>query len=189
MLTIPLQFDGGEPLYQQIYRYIRHAIEMGSINTDEKLPSKRKLSAHLKVSISTVETAYAQLKAEGYIYSKEKSGFHAAAVRMGNYVTVSRSSARPLVEEPKSSGFLYDFRTDRVDPDVFPFSVWAKLTRVVLSEEKTSLLDSVPPKGLYELRVNIADHLRQFRGMDVVPEQIIVGAGWEYLLTLIIQLL
>ncbi|MEE0775939.1 MAG: PLP-dependent aminotransferase family protein [Bacillota bacterium] len=189
MLTIPLQFDSKEPLYQQIYYYIRRAIETGAIEADEKLPSKRKLSAHLRVSVSTVETAYAQLKAEGYLYTKAKSGCHAAAVRLEKVRSRFHALPQSLREETETRPFLYDFRTDRVDPEAFPFSVWAKLTREVLSEGKTELLESVHPKGLYQLRVNIADHLLQFRGIEILPEQIIIGAGWEYLLTLIIQLL
>lgn len=188
LLTISLDTSSKEPLYQQIYRHIRHAIESGDVAPREKLPSKRRLASHLKVSLSTVETAYAQLKAEGYIETKMKSGCYAAEIQPVERV---RPTLRPklLREKTGLSPFLYDFRTDRVDPEAFPFSVWAKLTRKVLSEGGKELLETTYPKGFYELRETIAEYLRRFRGMDVLPEQIVIGAGWEYLFTLIIQLL
>ena len=56
-----------KPLYEQIYLYICSEIKSGRLKADEKLPSKRSLAAHLKISLNTVETAYSMLLQEGYI--------------------------------------------------------------------------------------------------------------------------
>ena len=73
MLTILLNHEEAVPLYQQIYFGIRSEIEQGSLLPDEKLPSKRSLAVHLQVSTVTVQAAYDQLVAEGYLITKPRS--------------------------------------------------------------------------------------------------------------------
>lgn len=80
MLTFILNPDHEIPLYQQLYSFIRKEIETGRLRPGEKLTSKRKLAAHLKISQNTVATAYEQLAAEGYIISKPKSGYYVAVL-------------------------------------------------------------------------------------------------------------
>ena len=75
-ITIPLDPQNKIPLYEQIIRYLRRAMEEGRLTPGERLPSKRALAEHLHVSISTVETAYAQLVAEGYLAAHARSGFY-----------------------------------------------------------------------------------------------------------------
>ena len=75
MLTILLNPSNPEPLYQQICTAIREDIAQGVLHPDEKLPSRRALSAHLQTSIVTVQTAYEQLAAEGYLYSRPRAGY------------------------------------------------------------------------------------------------------------------
>ena len=75
MLTITLESHSSQPLYEQLYRGIRHKIELGALAAGERLPSKRALASHLKVSVVTVEGAYGQLLAEGYLRSEPKRGF------------------------------------------------------------------------------------------------------------------
>ena len=74
MITILLHTGSGEPMYLQIYEYIKKEILSGRLSHPEKLPSARALAANLQVSRSTVDTAYEQLVAEGYIDAKEKRG-------------------------------------------------------------------------------------------------------------------
>lgn len=76
MLTFNLDSNSKTPLYEQLYYRIRNELETGGIKSGEKLPSKRELASHLKVSVVTVETAYSQLAAEGYITSRPGSGFY-----------------------------------------------------------------------------------------------------------------
>jgi GntR family transcriptional regulator/MocR family aminotransferase len=184
MLT--LNFNDNSPLYEQLYIYIRSEIESGNIGSGEKLPSKRALASHLKISVVTVETAYSQLLSEGYIYSVPGSGFYAETLPDRIKPSAKKNISLPKIEKPE---FEFDFRTNRVDTDCFPFSVWAKLSREILSAGSDELLQSCNGKGVYELRQAISDYLREFRGMNVFPEQIVVGAGGEYLTGLLVQLL
>lgn len=187
MITVNLEPDSKTPLYQQLYLYIKSEIENGGIRGGEKLPSKRELASHLKISVVTVETAYSQLAAEGYISSKRGSGFFAESIfeKTGSPdipEAFEKSSAKP-------AEYKYNFYTNRVDTAYFPFSTWAKLSREVLSEQSEELLNACPPQGIPELRIQIAGYLKNYRGMDVSPEQIFIGAGSEYLDGLIVQLL
>ena len=75
MLTYDLTNRGKTPLYDALYKAVKADILSGKLKAGEKLPSKRELAEHLKISKVTVENAYAQLKAEGYIYSLEKKGY------------------------------------------------------------------------------------------------------------------
>ncbi len=184
MITLSFDTESGIPLYQQLYSHIKKEIERGNIKSGEKLPSKRAISSHLKISIVTVETAYAQLAAEGYIYSKPGSGFYAENMALPE---IKESPSPEIV--PEHIQYKYDFRTNRIDTGSFPFSVWAKLSREVLSERSDELLNACSPQGILQLRVKIAEYLKSFRGMTVSPDQIFIGAGSEYLTGLIIQLL
>ena len=184
MLTI--SFHDDKPLYEQLYNHIRTEIESGKIGAGEKLPSKRTLSAHLKISVVTVETAYALLAAEGYIYSVPGSGYYAERLP-GTFQR--KENSIPLPSKPAEREYRFDFRTNQVDTELFPFSVWARLSREILSSGGDELLQSCNGKGVYTLRQAIAGHLRSFRGIEVYPEQIVVGAGGEYLTGLLVQLL
>lgn len=186
MITLNLDTESKIPLYMQLYSYMKQEMESGNIKCGEKLPSKRALSAHLKISIITVETAYAQLIAEGYITSKPGSGFYAEDIAKTDKVS-SDSEIGEIFQ--KNLPIKYDFRTNRIDTSDFPFSTWAKLSREVLSEQSADLLNACHHQGTLSLRTEIASYLREFRGMEVDPEQIVVGAGSEYLTGLIIQLL
>lgn len=186
MITISLDTESRTPLYMQLYEYIRTEIEKGSIRKGERLPSKRALSSHLKISIITVETAYAQLMAEGYIISKPGSGYYADSFEEPEPQEIFSEKKE---ESAESSEILYDFRTNRIDTDDFPFSAWAKISREVLSGRSEELLNACHVQGTLSLRERIAEYLRSFRGMNVSPEQIVIGAGTEYLTGLIIQLL
>lgn len=186
MITISLDSESKMPLYMQLYEYIRGEIENGNIKKGEKLPSKRVLSSHLKISIITVETAYAQLMAEGYIISKPGSGYYAESFEETELAEILDEREE---ESAENSEILYDFRTNRIDTSDFPFSSWAKISREVLSGRSEELLNACHVQGTFRLRERIAEYLRNFRGMNVSPEQIVVGAGTEYLTGLIIQLL
>ena len=188
MITPVLDPSLSAPLYEQLYRQIRRDIESGVLPAGEKLPSKRALSAHLKVSVVTVEGAYGQLLAEGYLRSEPKRGF---------FVSSLEPAAPPLPsttrrEEPPTATTAaprYDFATNAVDAAHFPFATWAKLMRQVLTKEDSGLLSAIHPQGVPALRSAIVDYLREFRGIDAQPDQVVVGAGSEYLTGILFQLL
>lgn len=182
MLTYELKKAPGVPLYEALYRCIRRDILSGILAPGEKLPSKRALAANLEVSKITVEGAYDQLLAEGYIRSVEKVGYFVE--------TVERSQPRPAVcavpeQEPEEK--IIDLTAN--GPDKFPFSVWSRLQREVVLDLGERLLLPLPNQGLWELRSAISEHLAGFRGMRVAPENILIGAGTDFLYNLLIQLL
>jgi len=190
MLTVVFDNNKKQPLYQQLYSFIRQEIEDGKIIPGEKLPSKRRLAAHLKISQNTVETAYNQLCAEGYLCSVPKSGFYAENIGIGSvFGDKNNKDIQEISLQENNEPYDIDFRTNIVDTAHFPFSIWAKLTRETLTLDKRYLLESTPPQGDEELRTEIAAYLHAYRGIEANAEQIIVGAGSEYLLGIIIQLL
>ncbi|MCD7734266.1 MAG: PLP-dependent aminotransferase family protein [Clostridiales bacterium] len=188
MLSLSFVPSGSAPLYQQLYRYIREEILSGRLASGEKLPSKRQLSKALSVSVVTVEGAYSQLVAEGYLQSRDRSGFYVLPVvpQPGTAPVPAPSLPEPARPTPV---YRYDFATSGGDASSFPFSTWARLSREVLSSRDQALLSAAHPQGVPELRQAIVRHLYQFRGIQVSPEQIVVGAGSEFLTALLVQLL
>lgn len=192
MLTILLNPKSPEPLYRQICQAIQTKIAQGALAPHEKLPSRRALSSHLQTSMITVQTAYEQLAAEGYLYSRPRAGYYVdpdAAL----LAHTPQPEKLPVCHEPASIPDTPPdqiiFSTSGVDLEQFPFATWAKLSRLVLTSKQETLLQATPSMGLYELRQAIAAHLRAFRDIHVTPEQILVGAGTEYLLGILVQLL
>lgn len=190
MLSLPFTPSGKQPLYQQLYRYIREEIQSGRLSAGAKLPSKRQLAQELKLSVVTVEGAYSQLVAEGYIQSRDRRGFFVLPVQIGPQNASVQPVPQAIEALPEASRhYRYDFATSGGDASSFPFATWAKLSREVLSTGSQSLLSAAHPQGIPELREAIVKHLYQFRGIQVSPEQVIVGAGSEFLSTLLVQLL
>ena len=187
MLTLTL--DGGDrrPLYEQLYQGIRADIRSGALAPGEKLPSKRALCAHLKVSLSTVEGAYGQLLAEGYLRAEAKRGYFVQPLEPAAPALQPPAPAAPA--QPEVRRAEYDFSTGAVDDGRFPFATWARLMRQVLTREDSRLLSPIPPQGVPELQRAIVRYLHDFRGITASPEQVVVGAGSEYLTGLLFQLL
>ena len=183
MLTYELKKSPGVPLYEALYRCIRDDILSGKLPSGEKLPSKRAFAQHLEVSKITVETAYSQLLAEGYICSQEKVGYFVEAVERSARPEIPQVSPK-REETPKPLLDLTGSGTEH-----FPFSVWSRLQREVMLDYGEELLKPMPHQGIPELRQAIADHLAAFRGMNIDPENILIGAGTDFLYNLLIQLL
>ena len=181
MLTYELKKLPGLPLYESLYRCIREDIRCGKLQPGEKLPSKRALAANLEVSKITVEGAYNQLLAEGYIHSREKVGYFVE--------TVEKATPRVSLQAPPPAAQSAGIDLVSNAPARFPFSVWSRLQRQVVLDLGEKLLLSPPNQGLWELRQAIAEHLAQFRGMEVSPDNILIGAGTDFLYNLLIQLL
>jgi len=184
MLTYQLKKAPGVPLYEALYRCIRADILSGALKANQKLPSKRTLCANLKVSKITVETAYSQLLAEGYIRSEEKIGYFVEELPQTPHTPASTPAV--MDRSPKKKD-LIDLTAN--GPVQFPFSVWSKLQREVVLDLGEELLLPLHNQGLPRLRQAIAAHLEQFRGMQVDPENILIGAGTDFLYNLLIQLL
>lgn len=189
MLTYDLSERGDQPIYAFIYQKIRDDILRGSLAAGSKLPSKRALAEHMKVSLITIENAYAQLILEGYIEAIEKKGYFASRLSEMPNPLKPVESYQSQNSETTASSVTFDFSSNIICSGKFPFSIWARLLREVVSEKDARLLEATPYNGAFELRQAIADYLHQFRGMAVSPDQIMIGAGSEYLYSLMIQLL
>lgn len=246
---------GDLAIYEYLYRCIRHDIAHGKVEPGQKLPSKRTLAKQLGVSLITIEAAYDQLVAEGYIRSRERCGYYAcdlapaakieeprsarhraeaakatatnggrenhaanpngpqpvsqdgerpksstdyrptidpaAAPSDADFVPTIDGSAAPCPQNtPSDAPLLADFTHSTLATTMLPYSAWAKAVRRTLSDESAaSLAEAASAAGSPELRSAIADHLRQYRGMDVSPDQVIIGAGSQTLYQLLVQLL
>ena len=190
MLTYDMEKRGATPIYFYLYKCIKSDIEKGVIKPNEKLPSKRSLAEHLKISVMTVQNAYMQLMSEGYIYSKTKSGYFAHSLEIPFTVIPNKNiAAIPRKNTSEGDKYFIDFRDNNINTDIFPFSVWSGVIRKVLGEYGGETLKKLPNAGVKKLREAIAGLLYRFRGMEVSPERIIIGAGTEYLYGLLVKLL
>ena len=182
MLTYDIK---GKNKYYSLYCNIRDYILNGRLKSGQKLPSKRALAQDLSISVITVQTAYEQLLAEGYIYSVERSGYYVANVSVDFY------GRRELPPEPRSqeNKFKADFVKGGAATGLFPFSVWAKLMRRVLADCGEHLLERVPCDGDGELKRAVASYLYRARAINTDPRYVVIGAGAEYLYGVIVQLL
>lgn len=217
MLTYSFTNIGTDSLYEHLYKLIKNDIMAGVLPAGYKLPSKRSFAKNLNISTITVENAYAQLVAEGYIYSIPKKGYFVSQLKDSFIHPLSAHTAEtqaalscgldkpvhadaevctpneapksePLSQEP-SAPLIADFISNNINQENFPFTIWAKLMRETLADNREKLMTATPGIGSLELRTAIAKHLQDFRGMNVNPAHIIIGAGTEYLYSIIIQLL
>lgn len=197
-MNMELRTDGSRRLYEQIYEHIKGEIREGKLLSGEKLPSTRSLAEYLQVSRSTVDFAYEQLLSEGYIEARPYRGYFVCPVEelfsLGSEYG-ERYAGLSLAEEgaggkgAEKETFQYDFSPHAIDMDYFPFGVWRKISAAVLSEGQRSLFATGLPQGDYELRKTISRYLHSARGVNCRPEQIIVGAGNDYLLMLLEKIL
>ena len=188
MLTYSFTNTGSDSMYEYLYKCIRNDITQGKIKAGEKLPSKRTFAKNLGISVITVENAYGQLLAEGYIYSMPKRGFYVSDL---SSATMEKKKVRKeqLTLTGGATSYFADFSSNQTDSEIFPFTIWSKTVREVLNDNQKQLMINPPCGGILELRQAIARYLKEFRAMQVEPEQIIIGAVTEYLHGLLIQLL
>ena len=167
------------PVYLQLYRALREDILNGVYAYNTKLPSKRSLAAETGVSIVTVEHALALLCDEGYAEGRARSG---------TVVIFRHSDGFAAAAKPTHGTHVPRHNTPHTAPE-FPLSVFSKTMRRVLSEQGELLLAKSPNLGCTELREAICSYLARNKGIAATPEQIVVGAGSEYLYGLIVELL
>lgn len=188
MLTYNLENKGPDSLYEFLYKCIKNDIIKGKLKANEKLPSKRTFAKNLGISVITIENAYNQLIAEGYIYSFPKKGFYVADLK-NEKINNTKTDSNEISLNNNDCKYIADFVSNQTDSKIFPFSIWTKTMREIMNENREQLMVNPPCGGIMELRKYIAKYLKDFRCMYVKPEQIIIGAGTEYLYSLIIQLL
>ena len=191
-MTIRLRTDSDKCLYQQIYEHIRQEIREGKLLAGERLPSTRSLAEYLQVARSTVDYAYDQLLSEGYIEAKPYKGYFVCRLE-GIFTMEQREMTEPEVVRPDSeedgAQVQIDFSPYGIDMTGFPFGVWKRITKNILNDSNSELFAQGEPQGDYDLRMTISRYLHSSRGVNCRPEQIIVGAGNDYLLLLLEKIL
>ncbi|MBO4762298.1 MAG: GntR family transcriptional regulator, partial [Lachnospiraceae bacterium] len=188
------------PAYLQLYRLFVRDITSGVYPCGSKLPSKRTITDDVGVSVITVEHALSLLCDEGYIESRERSGYY-VIYREGDFLTDPVHSSKNSIDTAagsrgKTSNTLptadegsVQKHTHNTHNGDFPFTILAKTMRKVLLDKSESILVKSPNQGSEELREEISGYLARSRGIFADPEQIVIGAGAEYLYGLIAQLL
>lgn len=198
-LTIPLKTNDKVPLYEQIYEYIKQDITDGKISPKEKLPSTRLLAKFLQVSRSTVDLAYGQLLSEGYVRTVPGSGYFVCEIQ-NEFPRLEQGKGNRRKPHESKNGcalwnltpkkeFPYDFSLDHVEWSDFSMNSWRKAIKCMMQEEMGGLFESGAPQGEENLRDVICSYLHRARGVDCTAEQIVIGAGNEYLLMLLGQML
>lgn len=189
MLTYSLTEKGSDFLYIYLYKCLKRDILNGDLRAGDKLPSKRTFAKNLGISVITVENTYECLMAEGYIYSLPKKGYYVSDLSIDIKNGKEVLSQENIMLSSGDSRVKVDFSCEQTEQNLFPFSVWSRIIREELSENREALMTAPPSGGVIELRRGIAEYLKEFQGIEVMPEQIIVGAGTEYLCSLLVQLL
>ena len=168
------------PLYEQLYRFLSDEIRTGERPAGSRLPGKRSMAGQLGISVNTVDTAYQILAAEGLVESRPRSGFVVLEYDAPVPAPAQQALPKPGAPEP-SAHFAFDLTTGGVDTALFPFRQWGRIQKELLYNQP-ELLRHGHPLGDESLRAAIAGHLRQYRGVACTADQIVVGAGTEYLL-------
>lgn len=200
MITVLIDTASKVPIYEQIYIYLREEIRNGNIACGTKLPSSRGLANYLEVSRNTIDMAYGQLQSEGYIESFPKKGYFVCALEnlYDDGCSVADNAGRRAVrteqrvsrtEASKKDTIAVDFSLSGVDMDYFPYSKWRKLTKECLIDDNKELFLAGEHQGDLVLRQAVQIYLHQARGVQCDVDQIIIGAGSDYMLLLLSRIL
>ncbi|MDF2587977.1 MAG: transcriptional regulator, GntR family with aminotransferase domain, partial [Anaerocolumna sp.] len=188
MLTISIDIHSNTPMYEQIYNYIKNEIKLGNLPHQTKLPSTRNLASNLQVSRNTIDMAYAQLVSEGYIESMPGSGYYVCLISDLTHITVNKSKNNGMLK-PTAISYRYDFSPFAIDISNFPYNIWRKLSKDCMNENNNDLFLLGNNQGDESLRNAIARYLHESRGVNCNTDQVIIGAGADYLLQILSQLL
>lgn len=189
-IHIQLNPESDKCLYEQIYEFVRDEIRAGNLLQNEKLPSSRYLAEYLQVSRTTVDMAYGQLVSEGYLEARPQKGYFVCAIEeLYDIQAKTGDSPKQKQNVDSQQSFRYDFSPNKIDMSLFPYATWKKITKNILVDAKSSMFALGEPQGDLELRTTIGRYLHASRGVNCKPEQIIIGAGNDYLLLLLEKIL
>ncbi|MDW7667195.1 MAG: PLP-dependent aminotransferase family protein [Bacillota bacterium] len=181
LLTFYADKENDKTIYMQLYEYLKEEIIKNHIKDGEKLPSIREASKMFKLSKTTIENAYFQLLTEGYIENKSRKGYY-----------VIHLSDFQIKGEIKESNKIFKninidleekhYKNEDVDHSTFEVKDWKKIYSRVLFTREKELYSSSDYQGEYELRKEISEFTNLARGANSSPEQIVIGAGVQYLI-------
>ena len=193
MHELMINLDMDRCLYEQIYEHIKKEIREGKLLAGEKLPSTRYMANYLQISRSTLEMAYAQLLAEGYIQAKPRKGYYICGLTnllqihdKQPYLPIAGESVGKSDQgKQQPFSYRYDFSPHGIGINEFPVATWKKISRDVLAGVNNGMFSMGDPQGDGRLRETISRYLHSARGVNCTPEQIVIGAGNDYLLMLL----
>ena len=181
MLEFIVPFNNSKPKYLQLYDYIKHEIIENQMKLGSKLPSSRMLSTHLGVSRNTILSAYELLLAEGYIVSRQKSGYYVteqldiAFMKPPNNKSTVHQDPVPL----KKDIYEIDFKYGHIDRRNFPYKAWKTALTRCLPPKHTSSSDYGNKQGELPLRRVLSEYIYRSRGVHCTPEQIVITSGTQ----------
>lgn len=184
-----LDTDDTTPLYRQLYQKIRYQVLTGDLPANSKLPSIRDLAVELEISRNTVEGAFQELCAEGYLYSKPRSGYFVSRIDQEFAPEEQKISPRQDLHPKLAERYRYDFHPARLDPDIFPSSLWRKCLIEGLRADSGAFSQYSEPQGEWGLRCNLQYYLERSRGVLCSPEQIVICSGLQHGLDVVAQLI
>lgn len=179
MNLINIDFKKNESKYISLYKHIKSLIIQGKVKEYEKLPSRRSLCEELEVSPNTINNAYNLLLEEGYIYSKEKSGYYISPYK--NYRKANIIDKEEIVIKK----YKYDFTSESPDYSLFPYYTLKKITQDIMTNNERIWLSKAPYQGDLELRKTIANYLFENKGMSVSSSNIVIVSSLEESLEII----
>ncbi|WP_373483455.1 PLP-dependent aminotransferase family protein [Acetobacterium sp.] len=183
MITIPFK-NKGAFLYVEMYEFIKKEITDGNLKYGEKLPSKRSLASHLAVSVNTVDAAYGQLVAEGYLEAIAKRGYFVCQI--DTYLLKQKDRVQEEnIRTAKPETIKIDFSPNAIDQRIFPYEAFRKIFKSTFNEYDSNLLNKPDIQGELELRKALVDLLYRSRGVRCRTEQIIIGSGTDHLLQIL----
>lgn len=172
-----LDKQSATPLYVQLYQQLKADITEGRMQYAEKLPSKRKLADYLAISRNTVETAYEQLLAEGYIEAKARQGFF--VLFKAEQFFIHQRMTLDIIQAKTVKTCRYDLNPNQIDTALFPFARYRKILKSLIQPNNNILLNMGERQGETILREQIRQYLYTSRGVSCNIEQIVLAAGVE----------
>jgi GntR family transcriptional regulator/MocR family aminotransferase len=189
--------DDDGPRYRQVYAALRRAILTGELAGGSKLPSTRALALSTRLSRITIQLAFEQLLAEGYVEARVGSGTYVlAGVEPTAPVQLAERPAAP--RPPRLSALArrlaggtpllsgrghgrprprYDFRHGSPDLAALPRARWRRLLGRQTRRGERSAYDYGPAAGAPPLREAIAAYLRRARGLVCTAAQVVIVNG------------
>lgn len=189
MFHISMDYDSGIPMYRQIYDYIVSEIRRGNLPCHGKLPSGRELAQDLNISRNTVNMAYAQLESEGYIEAIPKRGYFVREIEGLLDMHMPEPPLYTMDSRAEEKEYRVDFSPFGIDLQNAPYRRWQKLMKETMLDNNEALFQNGDSQGDFPLRHAIREYLHRSRGVTCREEQIIIGAGTDYLLMLLTRLL
>ena len=169
-------------LYQDVYNDYKELIEANKLKKGDRMPSLRECCNQRSVSKTTAETAYFQLVADGYIVSRERSGYYVAGINR------SKASLQKSADTKTEFSLKYDFSKIGEDPDIFCFDLWQRYMKSAMRDTRR-MISYGQPQGEEELRTELASYVKKRRNIYCNPDNIVVGASTQSLLMLLLALL